>query len=45
MAPWPRGSFGAGLLGRKFAPQALLLHALRTALAATLTAVLAGRRT
>jgi|GEM_PF-659799 len=41
MAPWPRGSFGAGLLGRKFAPQALLLHALRTALAATLTAVFA----
>ena len=41
MAPWPRGSFGAGLLGRMFAPQALLLHAVRTALAATLTAVLA----
>jgi uncharacterized membrane protein YccC len=41
MAPWPGGSFGAGRLGRLFAPQALLLHALRTALAATLTASLA----
>lgn len=41
MAPWPRTTFGAGLLGKIFAPQALLLHALRTALAATLTAFLA----